>query len=164
MSETIECKLELPYKLIDIGFGDERFVLSLRSVNCGRSVCCDFEVCYRCGGIESRFACDLTPSDVYCFYIQLDDAYDIHFGRESAAVLESSANGRTKLRFAFDGKAQCTVSGSFASRESGYRSGVFFEDMHADLTDIPQIDAALKRFFDEMKRIKGTDTWAETFM
>lgn len=33
MSEMTECKLELPYKLIDTGFGDERFILSLKRIS-----------------------------------------------------------------------------------------------------------------------------------
>ena len=162
---NINSTLELPYKLIDIGDRNERFIFAFKcfdenqteySIQAG-GVTGKFEITYKCSGIESNFECDLTIGNLYYFYIELDTAYDIKFCKDSVAILKdcSETLNRTKLMFRFDKLGHCFVEGCFKNKGNNYRSSISFEDIEIDQTFIPDILISLEKFFDELKRIQG---------
>ena len=161
--KDINSILKLPYKLIDISDGTERFVLSFKEFDKGQTghsikkggVTGSFEVTYRCSGIDSRFECDVTVGNLYYFYIELENVYECLPGTEPAAVLTNyGTTDRTDMTFRFDGAGHCQVSGRFMDKENGYKSGVIF-DICMDVSYIYDILGSLKEFFDELKRIQG---------
>ena len=73
-----DSSIELPYKLIDIAMGKERFVLSFIrfarhqdsfSIKRG-GLTGDFEVAYQCEGMDCKFECDITMGNLYTFYLE----------------------------------------------------------------------------------------------
>ena len=75
----IDSILELPYKLIDIGDSDEQFVLAFKcfeenqtdySIQTGGATG-NFEITYKCSGIDSQFEIDITIGNLYYFYNEL---------------------------------------------------------------------------------------------
>ena len=160
-------KLELPYKLMDIEIDDERFTLSFRSFKAHQDsysikrsgLAGNFEVYYKCSGMENRFECDLTVGELYCFYIELDNVYDGLPGTKPVAILESNSETqeRTKMTFRPD-EGKFLISGLFMNRDNCYKSGIFF-DMKIDTLFVPQlvgeILAALENFFKELENIQG---------
>ena len=170
MFKEIEIKsvLSLPYKLIDIDKGEEHFVFAFKcfdekqsdySIQMG-GVTGKFEVIYRCYGIESQFECDITIGNVYDFYIQLNNVYGIHFGKDTIANLKNYGNilKRTNLTFSLDNNGHCTIIGSFKNKGNLYKSGIEFE-IEIDQTYIPEILASCAFFFKELTRIQGHGTF-----
>lgn len=165
MIRRIDSALELPYKLIDIDIGDERFVFAFKrfdedqneySIKQG-GVTGVFEITYKCKGIVSNFECDITIGNLYCFYIELGHAYDIQFCNDSAVILRNYGEtlNRTKLVFRFDKLGHCFVNGYFKNKDNRYRSSINFENIEIDQTYIPKILVSLEKFFVELKRIQG---------
>ena len=131
----------LPLTLIDTGFGDERFMLECTGCDTLRNgdLSGRFEVVYKSRGMDCRFECELTAEDIYLFFRELDNAWDIKYAKNSEAVLRSSYHSeRSELRFVFDEKCKCHISGKFANRSDGYKSSISFET-DVDLSVIPEI-------------------------
>ena len=156
-------EFELPYKLIDIGMEEEHFTLSFTkfkphqdsySIKRG-GIAGDFEVSYKCNGIESRFECDLTTGNLYSFYVELDNSYECLPGSEPVAILANNASPeRTSMTFRFDKMGHFFVKGCFKAKENGYKSGIIF-DMEMDTVFIYDILDSLKKFFNELEKIQG---------
>lgn len=156
-------KLELPYKLIDIGADDERFTLSFKSFKAHQDsfsikrsgLAGDFEVYYKCRGMENRFECALTVGELYCFYIELDNVYDGLPGTKPVAILENNAETqeRTKMTFRPD-KGNFSISGLFRNRDSCYKSGIIF-DMKIDTVFVVEMLVTLENFFKGLEEIQG---------
>ena len=156
-------KIELPYKLINIGMDDERFILSFKrfkahqdSYSIKRSgLAGDFEIYYKCNGIESRFECDMTVANLLYFYYELDDVWDGLPGKNNVAILTNNADtpDRTKMTFRLY-KGICYINGIFKNRDNRYKSGIIF-DMELDCTFIPEILVSIHDFFDELEKIQG---------
>lgn len=164
----IESVLSFPYKLIDIEKDKELFVFAFKNFDEKQSdysiqaggVTGKFEVTYRCCGIESQFECDITIGNVYDFYIELCDAYEIQFGKVTTASMKNNGNilKRTNLVFNFDNSGHCIISGYFKNKDNLYKSGIEFE-IEIDQTYIPEILVSLEKFFEELKRIQGHSTF-----
>ncbi len=166
MYKEIEIKtnLDLPYKLIDISENDEQFIFSFKSFDPKQTeysiqsggVTGAFEITYRCKGIESQFECDITVGNVFDFYHDLDYAYDIQCGKDTAATLKNYGDtlNRTNLSFTFDKKGHCVVVGNFRNKNTQYKSGITFE-LQIDQTYIPEILRSFELFFAELRRIQG---------
>lgn len=156
-------KLELPYKLMDIETDDERFTLSFKSFRAHQDsfsikrsgLAGDFEVYYKCSGMENRFECDLTAANLYYFYYELDNAWDGLPGTKPVAILESNSETqeRTKMTFRLD-KGICFINGFFKNRDNIYKSGIIF-DIEIDCIFIPEILASLENFFKGLEEIQG---------
>ena len=147
--------LEPPCKLIDItGMGDEHFVLTLKKFRDGQDerskqtygIEGDFEVTYKSRGMESTLECDITIDNLKYFYYDLDTAYDINFGWNTTAVLESYTPGRTNLTFRFDENSRCFISGNFRNKGDGYKSGISFDDIEIDTSYVSSVLSSLKNF------------------
>lgn len=160
----IQSELELPYKLIDIAEDGEHFIFAFKcfdedqseySVQAG-GVNGRFEVIYRCCGIDSQFECDITVGNVYNFYIELDNAYDIQLGKNTVANLKNYGDNlnRASLTFNFDKTGHCVLFGAFKNKDNLYKSGIDFE-IKIDQTYIPEILVSLERFFEELIKIQG---------
>lgn len=157
-------ELQLPYKLIDINEGEEQFVFSFKSFEPKQTeysiksggITGVFEITYKCIGIESQFECDITVGNVYDFYVGLDYAYDIQFGKDTVAVLKNYGDtlDRTNLTFTFDKKGHCILNGDFKNKNTQCKSGISFE-FEIDQTYIPEILRSLENFFSELRRIQG---------
>ena len=156
-------KLELPYKLMDIEMDDERFTLSFKSFKAHQDsysikrsgLAGNFEVYHRCSGSESRFECDLTVGELYCFYIELDNVYDGLPGTKPVAILESNSRTqeRTKMTFRPD-KGKFLISGLVRNRDNGYKSGIIF-DMEIDTVFVVEMLVTLENFFKKLEEIQG---------
>lgn len=164
MDKDTNDTLALPYNVIDItGKRDEQFILTLKRFREGQdersiqnnSIEGEFEVTYRSRGIQSTLECDITIGNLYYFDYDLDTAYDINFGRNATAVLESYTPGRTKLVFRFDENARCFVSGSFKNKGDGYKSGISFEDLEIDAVYVSSTLGSLMDFFPKIKKLQG---------
>ena len=159
----IDSILELPYKLIDIGDSDEQFVLAFKcfeenqtdySIQTGGATG-NFEITYKCSGIDSQFEIDITIGNLYYFYNELKNIYECLLGIDSVAVLKNYGTlNRTDMTFKFDKLGHIIVSGSFKNKSNNYKCGVAF-DMQIDTSYIYDILHSLKYFFDELKRIQG---------
>ena len=159
----INSTLVLPYNLIDIGDSGERFVLAFKcfdqkqtdySIQAG-GVTGQFEIAYKCAGIDSRFDIDITIGNLYYFYIELENVYECLPGIDPVAVLKNYGTlNRTDLTFRFDRSGHILVSGCFKNKHHNYTSGVIF-DIQIDTSYIYDILHSLKSFFGELKRIQG---------
>ena len=158
-----ENKFELPYKVMEIDSGDECLILSFirfkrhqdsYSIKRG-GVLGDFEVSYKCRGIESRFECELTPGNLNCFYYELENLYDGLPGTKPTAVLENNTGEaeRTKITFTLN-KGRCFISGSVRNKNNDYKSGIFF-DIDTDGIILSEILTELNNFLDEIIKIQG---------
>lgn len=164
MFKRIESAFELPYKLIDIRDGSERFVFAFNcfdknqteySIQAG-GVTGRFEVTYKCRGIDSQFECDITIGNLYYFYIELENMYECLPGIEPIAVLKNYGEtlNRTNMTFRADKCGHFIINGCFKNKENGYKSGIIFETK-LDTVFIYDILNSLEKFFDELKRIQG---------
>ena len=108
---NVESTLELPYKLIDINTGSEHFVFQFNEFDDNQTdysirqggLTGKFSIAYQSNDIECNFGCDITIGNVYEFYLALDDAYDIKFGKNTVAVLKDyGGQNRTNLTFSFN--------------------------------------------------------------
>ena len=115
----------------------------------------DFEITYKCNGIESNFECDMTIGNLHCFYIELGNAYDIQFGKDTVASLQDYSGKRTKLVFKFDRKGHLFVDGFFKNKSNSYKSSISFEKIELDQTYIPEILGTIGNFLNEIERIQG---------
>ena len=156
-------KMELPYKLMDIGMDDEHFTLSFKrfkahqdSFSIKRSgLAGDFEVYYKCSGMENRFECDLTVGELYCFYIELDNVYDGLPGTKPVAILESNSGTQERTKMTFSGdKGKYFISGIFRNRDNCYKSGIIF-DMELGAVFMGDILGTLEKFFKYLEEMQG---------
>ncbi len=155
-------RFQLPYKVLEIDTGDERLTLSFirfkrhqdsYSIKRG-GILGDFEVCFKCNGIESRFECELTPGNLRCFYYELDNLYESFPGTKPLAVLENSAGDeRTKLVFRSD-NGHCYVYGCIRNKNNNYKSGIIF-DSEIDGITLSEILTDLNNFLDALIKIQG---------
>ena len=162
--QKIESTLELPYRLIDWQSGSEHFIFQFQAFDENQTdisiqnggITGAFGVMYQGTGISCAFTCDITIGNVYDFYISLDNAYDIMYGKNAVAVLKNYGETlhRTNLTFSFDSKGHCSVSGYFQNKENRYHSGITFA-FELDQTYIPEILHRMDQFFQEIRRIQG---------
>ena len=162
----IESKMELPYNVIDIDTGNEHFILQFDSFDDNQSdysikmggVTGKFSIQYHSNDINCQFECDITIGNVYAFYIALDTAYDILFGRNATAVLENYGkrlkHKHTSLIFNFDKRGHCNVKGFFKNASNHYTNGINFS-FELDQIYITDILTSMEIFFRELKRIQG---------
>ncbi len=160
----IESRLELPYAVIDIRNGEEQFILSFSSFDEDQTehslqaggVTGRFDVTYKCRGTDCHFECDLTTGNLYCFYLELDDALDGLPGTKPIAILENygGSQERTKIVFSHDKTGHWFVSGNIRNKGNNFRSGIFF-DIPVDVSIVSETMVSLKRLFDELERIQG---------
>lgn len=167
ITKDIESPFELPYTLIDIRSGAERFVLEFTEFDEGQSdysiqaggVTGKFGIRYNGLGMDAKFECDITMGNLAEFNYSLDTSWDIYFGRDSSAVLcDYTEPHRTLLEFKFDSKGKCYAKGNFLNKTNSYCSGVNFE-MDVDPSFIPEIIGTINIFFDELKHIQEHDTF-----
>lgn len=158
-----EVMIELPYKLIDINTGGEHFVLQFNSLDDNQTeqsiktggLTGKFGIIYQAGGIDCNFECDITVGNVYEFYVSLDDAWDILFGKNAVAVLKNYGTlDRTNLTVSFDKRGHCLVDGFFKNKNNQYKSGISFS-FEIDQTYITDILNSMKTFFTELIRVQG---------
>lgn len=155
--------MELPYPLIDLRMGDEHFVFqctalgnqTAREIEAG-GVSCEFGIQYQCSGMGCAFRCDITVGNVYEFYLSLDTAYDILFGRNASAVLKNYGDilNRTKLTVTFDKRGHCRMKGHFQNADNHYQSGINIS-FEIDQSYISDMVCAMTRFFEELASIQG---------
>lgn len=156
----IESTLKLPYDLIDINTGNERFIFRFKAFDDNRSahsiqksgITGRFNVIYQSRGMDCDFECDVTVGNVYAFFISLDSAYDIMSGRNAVASLEGS--GRTELTVRYDNKGYCFTKGHFRNKENRYQSGISFS-FETDPSYIAAAVFSMNDFFNELIRIQG---------
>lgn len=160
----IKSNLELPYRLIYIKEGSTEFGLYFKSfdehqseysINAG-GVTGTFEVAYSCLGMDCRFECDITMGNLYSFYLQLENVYECLPRVVPIATLENYGSlERTNLTFKLDKKGHVQVNGRFMNKDANYSSGIQFDVSMDAFYNITYIINALKRFFEELKRIQG---------
>lgn len=163
VKKGIESTIELPFKLIEIDKGGEQFVFAFKCFNDDQNdysiemggVTGKFEITYCCPGINSGFQCDLTVGNVYQFYLDLDNAYNIQLGKDVKVIMHDYSEDRTILTFSFDKTGHCVVSGFFKNDENGCRNGICFDEIEIDQTEIPPMLSAMKKLFIELERIQG---------
>ena len=160
----IKSNLHLPFRLIDVNTGNDSFVFEFKEFDKGQTdfsiknggLTGKFGIIYRCIGIECQFECDITIGNVYYFYIDLENAYDIQFGKNIKVILKdySDVDNRTCLTFEFDKTGHCIINGYFKNKFSQYMSGVEFS-IEIDQTYIAKMLVSFEMFFNELKRIQG---------
>lgn len=151
---------------MEIDMGDEYFSLAFVKFNEGQSeysikhsgAAGDFEITYKCNGIESKFECDMTIGNLYYFFIALDNAYDIQNCRNNVVALENYGSlKRSVLTIKFDNR-QYFVSGYFKNKNNLYNSSISF-NFEILLTDIVEILISLDNFFSEIRKIQGNNNF-----
>lgn len=160
MIEKNDNIFELPYKLIDIDMGDECFSLAFIKFDYIKHnvVTGDFEIAYKCNGIESKFECDMTIGNLYCFFISLDNAYDIQSCKNNVVTIENyGSSKRSVLTIKFD-NGHYFVSGYFKNKNNLYNSSISF-NFEIFLTDIVEILISLDNFFREIRKIQGNNNF-----
>lgn len=162
ITKEIKSPFELPYTLIDIIGGGERFVLQFIAFDEGQSnysiqaggVTGKFGICYKGKGMDVEFECNITMGNLAEFNYALDTSWDIYFGRDTSAILcDYTEPHRTLLEFTFDGKGKCSAKGNFLNVENAYRSGVNFE-LDVDPSFIPEIIGTINIFLEDLKRLQ----------
>ncbi len=157
---------ELPYKLMDIDMVDEHFSLAFIKFDEGQSeysinhsgITGDFEIAYKCSGIESKFECDMTIGNLYYFFVALDNAYDIENCKNNIVTLENyGSSKRSVLKLKFD-NGRYFVNGYFKNKNNKYNSSIGF-NFEIFLTDIVEILISLDNFFSEIRRIQGNNNF-----
>lgn len=158
-----ESKIELPYKVLDVGRDDERLIISFKSFKRHQDsfsiqrggLLGDFEVCYKCNGIDCRFECELTPGNLQCFYYELDNVYEGFPGTVPVAVLENTVGEaeRTKVTFRLD-QGRFYISGCIKNKNNDYKSGIIF-DFDIDCIYISEILTDLDNFINALADIQG---------
>ncbi len=167
MVKKIESCLELPFKLIEIDKGGEQFVFAFKCFDDDQSdysiemggVTGKFEIAYRGLGVNGGFLCDLTVGNVYQFYLDLENAYNIQLGKDIKVTMHDYSEDRTMLTFSFDKTGHCDVGGFFKNDENGCRNGICFDEIEIDQTEIPPMLSAMKKLFNELERIQGHCTY-----
>lgn len=153
MDKDTEKELVLPYKLMEIGWGDRRFTISCVGIDteAGSKAAksCKFEVSYKSGSIDCRMPLSVQAWELWAFNYDLDTAYDINSCRNAKAVL-SCGNG--ELTIVFDENCRCSVSGKF---DNGGHDGVFFT-LAADTAEIGDSIYSMEVFFDGLEKIQGS--------
>lgn len=162
--QKIESTIELPYNLIDIDTGNERFIFRFNDFDDNQTdysiktygVTGKFGVVYQCRGTDCRFECDITVGNIFDFYMSLDTAYDIMFGKNSSAILTNYGNtlDRTNLTIKFDNKGHCYADGYFKNSDNKYKSGFFFS-FEFDRIYVSDMIVSMDKFFTELRRIQG---------
>jgi len=118
----------------------------------------DFEIAYKCSGIESNFECDMTIGNLYYFFIALDNAYDIQNCNNNIVTLENyGSSKRSVLTLKFDNGCYF-VSGYFKNKNNKYNSSISF-NFQIFLADIIEILISLDNFFSEIRRIQGSNNF-----
>lgn len=154
--------------MIDINTGTEHFIFQFTSFDENQTdytikmggVTGKFGIIYQSKGIDCNFECDITIGNVYAFYLSLDTAYDIMFGRNSVAALENYGTlNRTALKFRFDKRGHCFVDGHFKNKDDLYKSGISFSSFEIYQSDITGILKSMDIFFQEIRRIQGHNTF-----
>ncbi len=150
--------LQLPINLIDINTSTERFVFQFiafddNQTNADR-VNGQFGIIYQTKGIDSSFACDVTVSNVFDFFMSLDCAYDIMAGKYTKTTLENyCTSDNTYLSFTFD-NVHWSVDGRFMNKDNCYKNGINFS-FDIEQTDITDILNSMDLFFHELICIQG---------
>lgn len=165
MDKETKLPIELPYKLIDIDTDNEHLILYFTGFDEGQDeysikrggVSGCIEVAYQCGGIESRFGCDITLGALYTFSTELDYIYDCVSAPESYAVLQNYGgdDSHTKLKIQFDRSGHFHVSGHFMNKSTDYKSGIIIKDITLDNMYYGDILTSLEEFFSKLKEILG---------
>ena len=155
--------IKLPCTMIDIGDSDESFKLFFDRFDEGQSehsirnngLSGIFKAEYKSRGMDCCFDIDLTIGNLYYFNYDLDTAWDIHYGRNSKAVLRNYGDiCRSELVFSFDESGRCTVSGKFMNSECGFKNGISFEK-EIDRSQITDQTVSMTSFFDKLAEIQG---------
>ena len=160
MTENTGNIIELPYQLINIDMGDEHFSLTFKKFAKEQSeyllrhkcVTGDFEIEYNCSGIKSKFECDITIGSLFCFYIALDDAYDIQSCRDNT-VSSGNFGNSSELMLRFD-KGHYFFSGCCKNKNNGNKSAVSF-DFEIQQADIVEMLMSMDDFFCKIKKLQG---------
>ena len=160
----IESTIELPYNVIDIDTGDEHFILQFDSFDDNQSdysikmggVTGNFSINYYSNSVNCNFKCDITVGNVYLFYVELDNAYDILSGRNAVAVLKNYGSlNHSNLMFTFDKRGHCNVDGEFKNKSNQYKNGINFSFELDQTGNITPILNSMEVFFQELRRIQG---------
>ena len=161
--EELEKQIKLPLDLIDIDTGSGRFILRFIAFDKGQNeysvkqsgITGSFGIVYQSCGMQCEFPIDLTVGNLYLFEYQLDDAYDIMFGRNASAVLENYGTlNRSKFSVVFDKRGRCTAKGHFKNKNNGYTDGISFS-AELDQSCIPDMLGSMMRFFDKLRELQG---------